>query len=132
MTRVLPDTNAYIALLAGDNAVLEAIASADTVYMSVFVLGELYAGFLGGRKNRENRRILASFLSKATVRILHGTPDTAETFGIVKARLRQAGTPIPINDVWIAAHAMETGAQVITYDSHFKKVAGLLLWDKAL
>jgi len=130
MTKVLPDTNAYTALLTGDEAVLKALASADTVYMSVFVLGELYAGFLGGNKNHENREILVSFLSKATVRILHGTPDTAETFGIVKDRLRRKGTPIPINDIWIAAHAMETGSQLLTYDSHFKKVAGLLLWDR--
>jgi tRNA(fMet)-specific endonuclease VapC len=130
VTKVLPDTNAYTALLAGDEAVLEAIASADTVYMSIFVLGELYSGFLGGHKNVENREILASFLSKATVRILHGTRDTAETFGILKDRLRQKGTPIPINDVWIAAHAMESGSQLVTYDSHFKKVAGLLIWNQ--
>ena len=44
--------------------------------------------------------------------------------------LRRSGTPIPINDVWIASQAMEAGAQVITYDRHFNKVKGLILWDK--
>src|SRR5262245_54506920 len=129
MTKLLLDTNAYTALLSGDEAVLKALASADTVYMSIFVLGELYAGFLGGNKNAENRKLLTSFLSKPTIRILHGTSDTAEIFGVIKDRLRQNGTPIPINDVWIAAHALENGSQLLTYDSHFKKVAGLLLWE---
>lgn len=128
--KILLDTNAYTALLSGDESVLAALASADIVYMSIFVLGELYAGFLGGNKNTENRKLLGSFLSKTTVRILHGTSDTTEMFGIVKDRLRQNGTPIPINDVWIAAHALESGSQLLTYDSHFRKVPGLLLWDR--
>lgn|GEM_PF-717222 len=55
--------------------------------------------------------------------------ETAEVFGHVKSDLKEAGNPIPINDVWIAAHAIETGAIVITYDSHFRKAAGLRLWD---
>ena len=50
-------------------------------------------------------------------------------FGKVKRSLAQAGTPIPINDVWIAAHTLETGCTLVTYDAHFKKVAGLRIWD---
>ena len=50
-------------------------------------------------------------------------------FGLVKHTLKRAGTPIPINDVWLATQALETGAQVVTYDAHFQKVAGLRLWD---
>jgi tRNA(fMet)-specific endonuclease VapC len=93
------------------------------------VLGELYAGFAGGTKGRENRQALQRFLSKPTVKILNATAETAEVFGHVKSDLKKAGNPIPINDVWIAAHAIETGAVVITYDSHFRKVAGLRIWD---
>ncbi len=130
MKRILLDTGGYTALLAGDGGVLQALAQAETVYMSIFVLGELYAGFRGGAGETRNRELLASFLSRPTVKILHATQDTAEVFGTVKHTLRRAATPIPINDVWIASHAIEIGAQLVTYDKHFKKVQGLLLWDK--
>jgi tRNA(fMet)-specific endonuclease VapC len=129
--RILLDTSGYTALLAGDAGVLDALAQAETVYLSVFVLGELYAGFRGGRKERENRGRLAAFLAKPTVKILHATPQTAEVFGSVKDALRRAGTPIPINDVWIAAHALETGSTLISSDAHFKRVQGLMLWAGA-
>ena len=129
--RILLDTNAYVALLSGEKAVLDALGAADTVYVSVFVLGELHCGFRGGSRPRENRDILTRFLRKPTVKILHATPETAEIFGEIKQRLRAAGTPIPINDVWISAHAIETGAVVVTYDKHFDRVPGLRAWDSA-
>jgi len=127
--KLLLDTSGYTALLAGDRAVLDALARAETVYLSVFVLGELYAGFRGGRKERENRERLASFLAKPSVRILHATQQTAEAFGSVKDSLRRAGTPIPINDVWIASHALETGSRLVTADAHFKNVPGLMRYE---
>jgi tRNA(fMet)-specific endonuclease VapC len=130
MKRILLDTSAYTALLTGDQDVFRLLAGAETVFLSVIVLGELYAGFRGGRQERKNREVLASFLTKPTVKILPVMQDTAEIFGRVKDSLRRAGTPIPINDVWIASQAMEAGAQVITYDRHFNKIKGLILWDK--
>jgi tRNA(fMet)-specific endonuclease VapC len=63
------------------------------------------------------------------VRELDVTKETADVFGQVKDQLQRAGTPIPMNDVWIAAQALETGSVVVTYDEHFKKVPGLRLWD---
>ncbi|RKX61692.1 MAG: twitching motility protein PilT, partial [Thermodesulfobacteriota bacterium] len=62
------------------------------------------------------------------VTILNASNETAEVFGMVKTSLRQAGTPIPINDAWIASHALEVGAVVVTYDKHFAMVPGLRLW----
>lgn len=97
--------------------------------MSIFVLGELYAGFLGGTKNRENRDVLKRFLSKPTVKMLNATSETAEVFGSLKNELKQAGTALPINDVWIAAHGIETGSVIVTYDQHFLKISGIRLWD---
>jgi tRNA(fMet)-specific endonuclease VapC len=129
MKSVLLDTNAYAALLAGEEAVLDALASAELVLMSAIVLGELHAGFKGGRQERDNARVLEDFLRRPAVRVLDVTRTTAEVFGVLKHQLRQAGTPIPINDVWIAAHALESGSWLITYDRHFIKVPGLLLWD---
>ena len=130
MNSIVVDTNAYTRLLAGREDVLDAIGSADTVYMSVFVLGELYAGFAGGTKKRDNKEALNRFLLKPTVKILNATSETAKIFGMIKQNLKKTGTPLPINDVWIAAHSLETGSTLITYDSHFKHIVGLRLWDE--
>jgi tRNA(fMet)-specific endonuclease VapC len=129
MKNLILDTNAYTRLLVDDKDVLEAVASAETVFMSIFVLGELHAGFSGGRKERENKDILMRFMRKPSVKILNATYDTAEIFGSIKNGLKQAGTPLPINDVWVAAHGIETGSIIITYDAHFKHIPGLRLWD---
>ena len=128
MKKVLLDTNAYTHLLRGDKDVLEALGRADTVFMSVFVLGELYAGFKGGDRESANRAQLDDFLRRPTVRVLTAMQETADIFGTIKHRLKKAGTPIPINDVWIAAHATESGSYLMTRDPHFANVAGLLLW----
>jgi tRNA(fMet)-specific endonuclease VapC len=130
MSKVLFDTNAYVRFLAGDAKVLDSLAAAETVYMSVFVLGELEAGFRTGAKRPENRRILDRFLGKPSVAILEASRETAEIFGTVKDSLRKSGQPIPTNDVWIAAHAIETGSLLVTYDAHFRAVPGLRLWDE--
>jgi tRNA(fMet)-specific endonuclease VapC len=129
MKKILLDTNAYTRLLAGVKDVLDVVGAAAIVYMSVFVLGELYAGFGHGSKEGENREILRRFLLKPTVKILNATAETSEVFGLLKSNLMKAGTPIPINDVWIASHAIETGSIVVTYDKHFKKIAGLRRWE---
>lgn len=128
MKKIVIDTNAYSRLMVGDAGVFAALASADTVYMSVFVLGELFAGFRGGGREAENRNILKQFLEKPTVKILMASPETADIFGWLKHQLKQAGTPIPINDVWIAAHTVETGSTLITFDSHFDSIPALRLW----
>jgi len=130
VSRVLLDTNAYVHLLAGDVRILDAIAEADQVYLSVFVLGELLSGFRGGSKFAENSKTLKAFLATPTVEFRGATVETAEVFGQIKHDLRKAGTPIPINDVWIAAHAMETGSVLISYDDHFQRVPGLRLWAR--
>lgn len=129
MKKIVLDTNAYTRLLAGNEDVLDVVGTAETLYMSIFVLGELYAGFAGGTRERENRETLGRFLLKPTVKTLNATSETADVFGMVKSRLRKAGTPLPINDIWIAAHAIETGATVVTYDTHFERIAGLRLWE---
>jgi predicted nucleic acid-binding protein len=130
MKKILLDTNAYVRFLRGDEKVMAYLAQADSVYMSVFVLGELYAGFRAGGKERENRQILERFLLKSTVTILEATIETADVFGLLMASLRKSGKPIPINDVWIAAHGLETGSILVTYDDHFAVIPGLRLWPE--
>lgn len=129
MKKIVLDTNAYSRYLLGDKHVFSAIAKAGIVYMSIFVLGELYAGYKGGVKEQKNKEILDLFLQKQTVAILDATIETSKIFGQIKDSLKRTGTPLPINDVWIAAHAVETGSVIVTYDSHFGKIPGLRLWD---
>lgn len=129
MNKILLDTNCYTTFLAGDHKVLQALTEAQTTFMSIFVLGELYAGFKGGTREKENRDILGKFLKKPSVNTLNASIETAQLFGIIKDILKQAGRPMPINDVWIAAHALESGAVLVTYDKHFQNIPGLRLWE---
>ncbi len=131
MKKILIDTNAYSRFLSRDENVLLALSEAEVVHMSLFVLGELYAGFKGGTREQENRKFLRRFLGKRTVRLLDANDETAEIFGMIKVSLKKAGTPLPINDIWIASHALQTGSVVVTYDAHFKKIPGIRLWNLA-
>lgn len=128
MKNILLDTNCYSAYLTGDERVLNVLVEAESVYMSIFVLGELFAGFRGGSKMQQNLDYLKQFLAKKTVKILDATMETAEIFGDLKEKLKKNGSPIPINDVWIAAHALETSSVLITYDAHFQNITGLRRW----
>jgi tRNA(fMet)-specific endonuclease VapC len=130
MNKVLLDTNAYGRYLAGDEKVLACLARADFVYLSVFVLGELFTGFRAGANEKQNRHFLERFLEKPGVSVIEATLETAEYFGLIKASLRKSGRPVPINDIWIAAHTLETGALLVTYDAHFKEIPGLRIWDE--
>lgn len=130
MKKILLDTNAYSAFFSGNEDVLEALSEAEVVLMSVIVLGELFAGFQGGTKFSRNKALLEDFLSKPTVQLLDVSRETAEIFGEIKHQLKKEGTPIPLNDVWLAAQALETGARLVSLDSHFGKVKGLRMWEK--
>jgi len=130
MKNILLDTNAYVRFLRGDEKIMTYLAQADRVYMSVFVLGELLAGFKAGSKEKDNKQLLERFLLKPTVSVLEATIETADIFGLIMASLRKSGTPVPINDVWIAAHSLETGSVLVTYDDHFAQIPGLRLWDE--
>ena len=128
MKKIVLDTNAFSAFFAGSHEILQVLSEAEQIFMSTVVLGELYAGFKGGNREMENAKNLESFLTRATVRTLDVSRETAEIFGAVKHQLKIQGTPLPLNDVWIAAHTIETGSQLVTYDRHFSKVVGLRLW----
>lgn len=128
--RALIDTNVYAALMRGDAAVARFLDSAEIVYLSSIVAGELLAGFKGGTKERENRRLLDEFTSEGgKTAVLPVGFETAERFALVKESLRKKGRPIPINDLWIAAQCLETGAVLLSGDAHFKEVEGLLIWE---
>lgn len=125
MKRGLCDTNAFTALRCENSTVLEALESADTVYLSVIVLGELYYGYIKGSRKKENMKILKRFIHKPTVEILGITRDTSLIFAENQLELKRKGTPIPTNDLWIASQCMETGAVLLTADAHFDHLPGV-------
>lgn len=129
--RLLVDTNALTRFFAGDQRVLAAMTQAEQVYLSVFVLGELYAGFSGGSRERENRELLQRIIDKPTVVLLEANAETAAYFGRLKQQLKAIGRPIPINDVWIAAHALQSASTLATFDLHFQHIIGLPLYPFA-
>jgi predicted nucleic acid-binding protein len=122
---LLIDTNAYTAFKRGDADIVEAMAWADSLLVNSVVLGELLAGFAAGSREARNREELASFLDSPRVQVLTITSRTADAYALVYANLRRKGTPIPSNDLWIAASAMESGAAVLTLDAHFSQVDGI-------
>lgn len=123
--RILLDTSAYSRFRAGDERMLDYLARAENVLVPVIVLGELEAGFRLGRRLRENRVALQEFLEEAFVSVVPVTPDIARRYGEIFAELRRAGTPLPINDIWIGASAIETAAKLLTFDTDFERIARL-------
>ncbi len=101
---------------------LDLLARAAVVVVPTVVLGELEAGFVLGRRTEENRRVLVDFLDEPFVNIQNLTAVTARYYGRLFAALRGAGTPIPINDVWIAAATMECGGHLLTFDANYRRV----------
>lgn len=125
INRLVLDTSAYSHFRAGDGRVLDLIAAAEIVFLPTIVLGELEAAFSLGRRERENRMLLAEFLAEPFVSILPVTPAVARRYGQVFVDLRRSGTPIPINDIWIAATALDCGGHLLTFDGDYKQVASL-------
>jgi predicted nucleic acid-binding protein len=123
------DTNAYAALLSGDAAVREALASASEILLPVFVVGELEAGFRGGTRYAENVAAFQRFLAKPGVRLVASGHETARVYGEVKDALKRAGSPVPANDIWIAAAAIEHAAVLLTYDRQFASIPQVRLWS---
>lgn len=125
MSRLVVDTSAYSHLRSGHEGVIAMLADAEVVLMPVTALGELEGGFELGRRPLENRVALASFLAEPFVSVLPTTLDVARRYGRIYAELRRAGTPIPVNDIWIAAATMDCGGKLVTFDADFGRVQGL-------
>jgi tRNA(fMet)-specific endonuclease VapC len=123
--RIVLDTSAYSHFRANHAEVLNRIAAADIVYLPTIVLGELEAAFRQGRRAADNRAKLEAFLQEDFVGTLPVSLDDARRYGEIFAELRAAGTPIPVNDIWIAAATIDAGAELITFDSDFDRIARL-------
>lgn len=121
------DTCAYSRLGLQPAGLMDCIDEAETVYLSSIVLGELFAGFSLGKREKENREALVRFLDLPAVEVVNIDAAIADRYGILIKILRKQGTPIPSNDIWIAASTLETGSRLVTYDSHFGCIPGLVI-----
>ena len=123
MSRILLDTSAMSAFFRGHEGIVQSVRSASRIAVNSVVMGELYAGFRGGSKAEENRDLLRRFLGSPRVRILGIDVETAERYALIHDALRRAGKPIPTNDLWIAASAMQFGLVLVATDTHYRQVA---------
>ena len=125
VSKLVLDTSAYSHFRRGHEGVLDALARADRVLIPATVLGELEAGFELGTRSRENRRGLDDFLAESFVEAPDTTASVARHYGRVFASLKRDGTPLPVNDIWIAAAALDCGGTLLTFDRDFERIRGL-------
>ena len=123
--RVSLDSNVYSLLFRGHPFVAEIVRRSQEVVLSAVVIGELLYGYRHGSRLARNLRELDDFLANPHVTLATVSRTTADRYSRVAAALRAKGRPLPTNDIWIAAHAMETGTELISSDGHFKDVDGL-------
>ncbi len=121
------DTSAYTAFKRGRPSAVVPISQAQMILLPAVVMGELLAGFEIGSRRQQNRDELDAFWQSSRVRLVEITDQTSERYALIYAFLRRNGRPIPTNDLWIAASAMEHSARLLTADSHFLNLPQILV-----
>jgi predicted nucleic acid-binding protein len=123
--RLVLDTSAYSHFRHGHETVLLLLAATELVLVPVTVLGELEAAFELGSRAKQNRVLLREFLEEPFVSTIEVTRSVARHYGRVFAELRRAGTPIPVNDIWIAAATLDSGGHLLTFDADYRAIRSL-------
>ena len=124
--KIILDTSAYVGFKRNVDEIVDCIVSAELVLFSPIVLGELMFGFRNGTRFKKNMDDLSSFLQQGVVELALIGDITSDRYSRIAEQLKRKGTPIPTNDIWIAAQTMEHGAELITTDQHFEKINGLV------
>ncbi|MCD6274396.1 MAG: type II toxin-antitoxin system VapC family toxin [Deltaproteobacteria bacterium] len=125
MKKVLIDTNIYSLAMKGDANVVDALRRIDLIGFSAISIGELYSGFKGGSRETGNREELNIFLDSPRVVVHDIDEETADFYASILNNLKVEGTPIPTNDIWIAAVVFQHGYKIFTKDKHFNLIPGL-------
>lgn len=124
--RLALDTNRYTDLCRGDSSVVEAVEFADEVWLPFIVIGELRAGFAVGSQGPRNEAVLRRFLLKPGVAILYADEQTTHHYASLYRQLHKQGTPIPTNDMWIAALVLQHSLVLSARDAHFDALAQIV------
>lgn len=117
--RLALDTNRYTDFARGLAEVVEKLRQAERIYLPFVTLAELRAGFLCGRQARKNENHLVRFLNASRVEVLFADEHTTHHYARLFYQLRQQGTPIPTNDLWIAALVLQHDLLLYARDQHF-------------
>ena len=123
--RFLLDTNVVIDHIGGFRRIPEIVSQSETMFLSQVAIGEFKASLDDTRRGRRDLEGLNAFLNLSNVVEITLTPATTDLYAKVFRSLREAGRPIPINDIWLAAQALEHGAVLVSRDNHFETVANL-------
>ena len=124
--RLAIDTNRYADFWNGDAEVVDTLEHCERIYVPFIVLAKLRVGFLLGARRESNERTLGRFLLKPTVHTLYADEETTSHYAVLYRHLKQQETPIPTNDVWIAALAIQHHVPLYTRDTHFDRIPHLL------
>ncbi len=127
MKKALIDTNIYSLAMNGDADVVKTLRELERIGFSAISIGELLSGFKGGSRESQNREELNFFLDSPRVAVHPVDEDTADFYAAVLNNLKAAGTPIPTNDIWIAAAAFQHGYPMYSRDKHFLMIPGLVM-----
>ncbi|MEA3441666.1 MAG: type II toxin-antitoxin system VapC family toxin [Chloroflexota bacterium] len=127
MKTLMLDTSAYAAFMRGHLEAISALRKAQSVIIPIVAMGELLAGFEVGSRRQKNRAELKEFLSSPRVRVVDANQETSERYALIYAYLRGVGQPVPTNDLWIAASAMEHSATLLTADAHFLHIPQIIV-----
>ena len=130
MNRYCLDTSAYSQFQRGQEEAVRLVDEAAWVGLPSVVLGELWTGFLQGEQRNRNESELAAFLANDVVEEITVDHSVSRHYAEILVALRGRGTPLPTNDIWVAACAAQTGATVLTFDGHFaaiERVGSLIL-----
>lgn len=120
------DTNAYVDFCRGVAEAVRPVQEAERLLLPFVVLAELRAGFLCGKFRQENERRLAFFLNSARVEVLFPNQDTTHHYARLYRQLRKQGTPLPLNDLWIASLVVQHDLSLLTSDRHFEHLPQIL------
>lgn len=121
--KFLLDTNMVIEVFDGNKTIADKIHQLKEFYISSIVLGELYIGVNRVTNKTRHLKKLNDFLSLCTV--LNIDSITAKHYGLIVANLYKKGKPLPVNDIWIAASAIQHKLTLVTRDKHFNEIDGL-------
>ena len=119
----LLDTNIIILLFNGDASIAKKLDGQSAIFIPSIVVGELYFGAYRSTYKTKNLKRIETFLLRCI--ILQADKTTGDFYGSVKALLMEKGKPVPENDIWISAIALQHHLPIITRDNHFKAVEGL-------
>ena len=120
--RVLLDTNRLTDALRGEESVVQLLEEADEVWIPFVVLAETKAGFLVGSRRGENEALVLALMNQPDVGVLYADRETTDVYARLYSQLRQAGSPIPSNDLWIASLAVQHQLILLTRDEHFARL----------